>query len=144
MLIMVCYFKRICGINQPEDRVTWPDLLHRHQIFHVSAGTWSRSWVSGNDRLFPRGSEFGPNPEIPANPAIQLRPRLDLSMQVATHAPAVYPKGGTIFQNRLIKRKHFRVIEMNVISVTVTVRIVRREVGTQTSLSRMVAWARQR
>ena len=27
---MVCYFKRICGINQAEDRVTWPDLLHRH------------------------------------------------------------------------------------------------------------------
>ena len=37
-------------------------------------GTRSRSRVSGNDRLFPRGSEFGPNLEIPAGPAIQLRP----------------------------------------------------------------------
>ena len=35
----------------------------------------ARSRVSGNDRLFPRGSEFGPNLEIPAGPVIQLRPR---------------------------------------------------------------------
>ena len=37
--------------------------------------TRGRSRVFGNDRLFPLGSEFGPNPEIPASPIIQLRPR---------------------------------------------------------------------
>ena len=63
MLIMVCYLKKICGINQAEDRVT----------FFI--GTRARSRVSGNDRLFPRGSELGPNLEIPASPVIQLRPR---------------------------------------------------------------------
>ena len=40
-------------------------------------GTRSRSQVSGNDRLFPRGSEFGPNRDIPASPVIQLPPRPD-------------------------------------------------------------------
>ena len=45
----------------------------RDPIFFT--GTRSRSRVSGNDRLFPRGSEFGSNPEIPASPVIQLRPR---------------------------------------------------------------------
>ena len=62
MLIMACYFRKICGINQAEDRVTWHDLLHQ------------RTRISGNDRLFPRGSEFGPNPKIPASTVIQLRP----------------------------------------------------------------------
>ena len=38
---MVCYFKRICGINQAEDRVTWPDLLHRHTIALASFREWS-------------------------------------------------------------------------------------------------------
>ena len=47
----------------------------RDPIFFT--GTRSRSRVSGNDRLFPRGSEFGPNLEIPAGPAIQLRPGPD-------------------------------------------------------------------
>ena len=37
-------------------------------------GTRVRSRVSGNDRLFSHGSEFWPNPEIPASPVIQLRP----------------------------------------------------------------------
>ena len=41
MLIMVCYFKRIWGINQAEDRVTWPDLLHRHTIALASFREWS-------------------------------------------------------------------------------------------------------
>ena len=41
---------------------------------HIIHWLLSRSRVSGNDRLFPRGSEFGPNLEIPAGPAIQLRP----------------------------------------------------------------------
>ena len=41
MLIMVCYFKRICGINQAEDRVKWPDLLHRHTIALASFREWS-------------------------------------------------------------------------------------------------------
>ena len=38
---MVCYFKRICGINQADDRVTWPDLLHRHTIALASFREWS-------------------------------------------------------------------------------------------------------
>ena len=38
---MVCYFKRICGINQAEDRVTWPDLLPRHTIALASFREWS-------------------------------------------------------------------------------------------------------
>ena len=33
-------------------------------------GTWARSRVSGTDRLFPHGSEFGPNLEILASPVI--------------------------------------------------------------------------
>ena len=41
MLIMVCYFKRIGGINQAEDRVTWPDLLHPHTIALASLREWS-------------------------------------------------------------------------------------------------------
>ena len=49
-----------------------PKIESRDPIFFT--GTRSRSRVSGNDRLFPRGSEFGPNLEIPAGPAIQLRP----------------------------------------------------------------------
>ena len=59
--------KKICGINQ------MPKIESRDPIFFT--GTRARSRVSGNDRLFPRGSEFGPNPEIPASPVIQLRPR---------------------------------------------------------------------
>ena len=53
--------------------LTRPKIESRDPIFFT--GTRSRSRVSGNDRLFPRGSEFGPNLEIPAGPAIQLRPR---------------------------------------------------------------------
>ena len=53
--------------------LTRPKIESRDPIFFT--GTRSRSRVSGNDRLFPRGSEFGPNPEIPASPVIQLRPR---------------------------------------------------------------------
>ena len=41
MLIMVCYFKKICGINQAEDLVTWPDLLHRHTSALASFREWS-------------------------------------------------------------------------------------------------------
>ena len=52
--------------------LTRPKIESRDPIFFT--GTRSRSRVSGNDRLFPRGSEFGPNLEIPAGPAIQLRP----------------------------------------------------------------------
>ena len=46
---MVCYFKRICGINQAEDRVTWPDLLHRHTIALVSFR--ERSVISARLRI---------------------------------------------------------------------------------------------
>ena len=65
MLIMNCYFEKICGITRP-------NIESRDPIF---TGARTRSRVSGNDRLFPRGSEFGPDPEIPASPVIQLRPR---------------------------------------------------------------------
>ena len=47
----------------------------RDPIFFT--GTRAHSRVSGNVRLFPCGSEFGPNPEIPASPVIQLRPQPD-------------------------------------------------------------------
>ena len=53
--------------------LTRPKIESHDPIFFN--GTRPRSRVSGNDRLFPRGSEFGPNPEIPASPVIQLRPR---------------------------------------------------------------------
>ena len=53
--------------------LTRPKIESRDPIFFI--GTRARSRVSGNDRLFPRGSEFGPNLEIPASPVIQLRPR---------------------------------------------------------------------
>ena len=55
--------------------LTRPKIESRDPIFFT--GTRSRSRVSGNDRLFPCGSEFGPNLEIPAGPAIQLRPGPD-------------------------------------------------------------------
>ena len=42
MLIMVCYLKKICGINQGEDQVTWLDLLHQHTSMLVSFREW---WV---------------------------------------------------------------------------------------------------
>ena len=53
--------------------LTRPNIESRDPIFFT--GTRLRSRVSGNDRLFPRGSICGPNPEIPASPVIQLRPR---------------------------------------------------------------------
>ena len=79
MLIMVCYFKKICGINQAEDRVTWPDLLHRRMSALASFREWSVN--------FPRGSKFGPNLEIPAGPAIQLRPRPDYQVEAQLKCP---------------------------------------------------------
>ena len=60
-------------ISKEYVEITRPKIESRDPTFF--SGTRSRSRVSGNDRLFPRGSEFGPNPEIPASPVIQLRPR---------------------------------------------------------------------
>ena len=51
---MVCYFKRICGINQAEDRVTWPDLLHRHTIALASFREWSVVSARLRIRVQPR------------------------------------------------------------------------------------------
>ena len=62
-------------ISKEYVELTRPKIESRDPIFFT--GTRLRSWVSGNDRLFPRGSEFGPNLEIPARPAIQLRPGPD-------------------------------------------------------------------
>ena len=53
--------------------LTRPKIESCDPIFFT--GTQARSRVYGNDPLLPRGSEFGPNPEIPASPVIQLRPR---------------------------------------------------------------------
>ena len=53
--------------------LTRPKIESRYPIFFT--GTRARSQVSGNDRLFRHGSEFRPNPEIPASPVIQLGPR---------------------------------------------------------------------
>ena len=53
--------------------LTRPKIESCDPIFFT--GTWARLRVSENDLLFPRGSEFGPNPEIPSSPIIQLRPR---------------------------------------------------------------------
>ena len=60
-------------ISKEYVELTRPKMESRDPIFFT--GTRLRSRVFGNDRLFPRGSEFGPNPEIPASPLIQLRPR---------------------------------------------------------------------
>ena len=62
-------------ISKEYVELTRPKIESRDPIFFT--GTRSRSRVSGNDRLFPRGSEFGSNLEIPAGPAIQLRPGPD-------------------------------------------------------------------
>ena len=53
--------------------LTRPKIESRDPIFFI--GTRAGSRVYGNDLLFPRGSEFGPNLEIPASPVIQLRPQ---------------------------------------------------------------------
>ena len=72
-------------ISKEYVELTRPKIESRDPIFFT--GTQSRSRVSGNDRLFPRGSEFGPNLEIPAGPAIQLRPRPDKAVfSYARHA----------------------------------------------------------
>ena len=62
-------------ISKEYVELTRPKIKSCDPIFFT--GTRSRSRFSGNDRLFPHGSEFGPNPEIPASPVIQLRPRSD-------------------------------------------------------------------
>ena len=62
--------------------LTRPKIESRDPIFFT--GTRARSRVSGNDRLFPRGSEFGPNPEIPASPVIQHRPRPDYATNIGS------------------------------------------------------------
>ena len=57
MLIMVCYFKRICEINPAKDRVTWPNLLHRHPSTLVSFQEWL---VASTTRVAPNS---GPAPK---------------------------------------------------------------------------------
>ena len=63
MLIMVCYFKKICGINQAEDWVTWPDHICRHTSALASFREWSvvSAWL--RIRAQPR------NPCQPCNSA---------------------------------------------------------------------------
>ena len=77
-LNQVCYLMlKVCWlwfvILKKYVELTRPKIESRDPIFFI--GTRACSRVSGNDRLFPRGSEFGPNLEIPASPVIQLRPR---------------------------------------------------------------------
>ena len=82
-------------ISKEYVELTRPKIESRDPIFFT--GTRLRSWVSGNDRLFPRGSEFGPNLEIPAGPAIQLRPGPD-NQQVGylCFIPFVWEQRGVI------------------------------------------------
>ena len=96
MLIMVCYLRKYVELTRPK-------IESRDPIFFI--GTRARSRVSGNDRLFPRGSEFGPNLEIPASPVIQLRPRPDIPEYrpcsglfaiVYPHYPGVRPRSGLL------------------------------------------------
>ena len=75
--------------------LTRPKIESRDPIFFT--GTRSRSRVSGNDRLFPRGSEFGPNLEIPAGPAIQLRPGPGQGLR------QLFPKVGMTIENTILK-----------------------------------------
>ena len=85
-----------------------PKIESRDPIFFT--GTRARSRISRNDRLFPRGSEFEPNPKIPASPVIHLRPwpaiqqgdclalicvnhaflRMVRKYELITHFPVVY------------------------------------------------------
>ena len=59
MLIMVCYFKK------KYVELTRPKIEARDPISFT--GTQASLRVSGNDRLLPHGSEFGPNSEtLPA------------------------------------------------------------------------------
>ena len=66
MLIMVCYFKRICEINPAEDRVTWPNLLHRHPSTLVSFQEWL---VASTTRVAPNS---GPAPKSLLTPEFRL------------------------------------------------------------------------
>ena len=59
---------------QPRPDVWWPCHQIRSRPNWI-VGLGAKSGVSGNDLLFPRGSEFGPNSEIQASPVVQLRPR---------------------------------------------------------------------
>ena len=62
MLIMVCYFKKICGINQAEDQVMWPDLLLRRTSALASFQEWSvvsawlRIWAQPRNPCWARNS----------------------------------------------------------------------------------------
>ena len=73
MLIVVCYFKKICGINQAEDRVTWPDLLLRHTSALASFRKWLvvSAWLRIRAQPWNRCHSASP----PPSPLIQLRSR---------------------------------------------------------------------
>ena len=53
--------------------LTRPKIESCDPIFFT--GTRARLRVFRNDRLFPHGSKFGPDSEIPASPVVQLWPR---------------------------------------------------------------------
>ena len=53
-----------------------PKIESRDPIF---TGTRARLRVSGNDRLFPHGSEFGPNPRNPCQPHNRVLHTLDVT-----------------------------------------------------------------
>ena len=81
MLIMVSILKKYVELTRPK-------IESRDPIFFI--GTRACSRVPGNDRLFPRGIEFGPNSEIPASPVIQLRPQPDDVMVMWMGMKAAY------------------------------------------------------
>ena len=76
-------------------------------------GTRARSRVSGNDRLFPRGSEFGPNPEIPASPVILLRLRPGARMLISEN----YKKSPELFSARHLCSVHDVMMVVQVMNV---------------------------
>ena len=76
MLITVHYFSKtkICGINQAEDWVTWPNLLHRHTSKFVSFWEWSvasmrpRIWGQPRNLCLPQRWDSSPTTEACNNP----------------------------------------------------------------------------
>ena len=67
MPIMVCYLKKKYA-ELTRQKVESCDLI-------FFTGTRAHFRVSGNDQLFPHGSEFRPKSETPAGPGVQTRPR---------------------------------------------------------------------
>ena len=86
LLIMVFIFFKYVELTRPK-------IESRQPIFFTS--TRARSRVSGNDWLFPHGSEFGPNSKITASPRVLTCPRPDQQKTNSSIGPKLM-----IFQTR--------------------------------------------